>query len=481
MGCGPSVSGANTPRKVGVGDAHRYAYNNDHTLELGSQFGIGAGHFNTKRVLKRTESPPETLKLCTAVGQGDRQVTLKLFRREALEENLLKLETIVDAVPTAARLNNHYLLRLFHAFHSPTFRTWYLATSVFVVDVVHLLKSSFPDGFETSTAERIAVETALALDTLHKQDLVHGEFRAANVLVVPSGHVRVSLFPSTVLSTGPSEYYALDSVLYDAPRYERETPVGGPEGDDNVLAPPDDWWAFGCVVYELLCGKALFRVGANENALEDTDAVVRAKNADPVRVAALEKLPEDSRMYRMIQGLLMRDPQRRFGADHVFGGLVEGGGVDMKRLEYYEDPPCFDMDTLRLPPAVLEASELREVDDEENWELEVALLDKHHQSDAQAGLAAVLMGVLAEDDNSQKVNEITEFDELSAKWDCHNTVDKLKQFSINLKQDKFDKFVAYDAIVKNKTGRELDAENVKQFELLKATVEANHPEYEKQM
>ena len=79
MGCGPSVSGANTPRKVGVGDAHRYAYNNDHTVELSNQFGIGAGHFNTKRVLKRTEIPPETLKVCTAAGQGDLNLAVASF------------------------------------------------------------------------------------------------------------------------------------------------------------------------------------------------------------------------------------------------------------------------------------------------------------------------------------------------------------------------------------------------------------------
>ena len=54
-----------------------------------------------------------------------------------------------------------------------------------------------------------------------------------------------------------------------------------------------------------------------------------------------------------------------------------------------------------------------------------------------------------------------------------NTVDKLSKFSLNLKAEKFDKFVAYGSGVKAKTGRELDAENAKQFEMLKSVVQGN--------
>ena len=78
-----------------------------------------------------------------------------------------------------------------------------------------------------------------------------------------------------------------------------------------------------------------------------------------------------------------------------------------------------------------------------------------------------------DEDIALKKEEERHIESLCSRWDMANTVDKLSKFSLNLKAEKFDKFVAYGSDVKAKTGRVLDAENAKQFEMLKSVVEKN--------
>ena len=57
-----------------------------------SKFIIGSGNFSTTKLIKRTENPAESLKLCKFNGQGDRKVCLKLYKKEVLEGNTMLLE-----------------------------------------------------------------------------------------------------------------------------------------------------------------------------------------------------------------------------------------------------------------------------------------------------------------------------------------------------------------------------------------------------
>jgi serine/threonine protein kinase len=474
MGCTASktnekATAGGSPRRVGVGDSYKYEPAASGTDN--KSFAVDTGYFRTNYLIKLTDTPAESLRVCTVEGQADRQVCLKAFRREALEENPVKLEQTIEASRVAHDFENHYLLRLFHSFHSPTFRTWYLVTNPYAFDIVHLMSLNYRSGFDLETASRIGAEIVSGLDCLHKQGMVHGDLRAANVLITPSGHVRISMYPSYVLATGPNDIYALEDVLYDAPDGS-----SGSEDEEKVLSPKDDWWAFGCILYEILHGQALFRMGANENLNEDTESVQRAKSTNPVKVPESNKMASDSPMFSLIKNLLNHSAVERFDSEAIFSeptALNSGqAAVDWKNVEYFQGDACIDVETL----AGLAKDNKQFDDSNESWETEVSFLDRHHQTEAQEGLDEVLMGVLVDEgdeDIALKKEEERHIESLCSRWDMANTVDKLSKFSLNLKAEKFDKFVAYGSDVKAKTGRVLDAENAKQFEMLKSVVEKN--------
>ena len=103
-----------------------------------ASLSLGLKLFHYK-LIKRMESPAQSLKLCKFNGQGDRKVALKLYHRDTLEENTVLLEKIVDSSEAAVSIEHLYITRLFHSFRSPSSRVWYLCTAPFLVDLVHYI------------------------------------------------------------------------------------------------------------------------------------------------------------------------------------------------------------------------------------------------------------------------------------------------------------------------------------------------------
>jgi serine/threonine protein kinase len=166
-------------------------------------------------------------------------------------------------------------------------------------------------GLETSAALLIARQIAEALDAAHKKGIVHRDLKPANVKIGPDGTVKVLDFG---LATAP-----MDTVDADPTRNLRistgDAQEGFIAGTAGYMSPEQacgeavdrraDIWAFGCVLYEMLTGRALCAAGAL------SDAFAAASECGPDWRALPDDTPEEIR--RLLIRTLARDPEQRLG------------------------------------------------------------------------------------------------------------------------------------------------------------------------
>src|ERR1700694_2714200 len=127
----------------------------------------------------------------------------------------------------------------------------------------------------------IAKQIAEALEAAHEKGIIHRDLKSANVKLTPEGKVKVLDFglakafagdtSTEDMGTSPTLSMAatMQGVILGTAAYMSPEQAKGKQVDKRT-----DIWAFGCVLYELLTGKAAFH---GEDVTDILAAVVRAE------------------------------------------------------------------------------------------------------------------------------------------------------------------------------------------------------------
>ena len=173
---------------------------------------------------------------------------------------------------------------------------------------------------EQEEALRIAHQIADALAAAHEQGIVHRDLKPANVKITPGGVVKLLDFGlAKPLDEGNERLDRSGAVTATAGGTRAGTILGtaaymSPEQTRGLaLDGRTDVWAFGCVLFEMLTGRVVFR---------------GATNADTV-VAILERQPDwdalpartSASIRRVLQRCLEKDPNRRL--HHIADARLE--------------------------------------------------------------------------------------------------------------------------------------------------------------
>jgi hypothetical protein len=86
-----------------------------------------------------------------------------------------------------------------------------------------------------------------------------------------------------------------------------------------AYGPSVDWWAIGCVLYEMLAGRPAFK----EDDIRRQNERILASKYHPIQGTFIDKMTKDT-----IGQFLVKDPRERLGCNH-------GGVTHVKELAFF--------------------------------------------------------------------------------------------------------------------------------------------------
>ena len=165
--------------------------------------------------------------------------------------------------------------------------------------------------FTKDRAKFYSIELLLAIEVLHKNNMVYRDLKPENILMDKDGHLKISDFGlSKILDDMNDKIFTLcGTPQYIAPE------VIYKQGYDKGI----DWWSFGCVFYEMLTGHLPYKIPRNQKL---------SHKLFEVEV----KYPKDfdTNLVDLLKRLLSVDPKNRLG-----NGTKDA--EEIKSHPYYKD------------------------------------------------------------------------------------------------------------------------------------------------
>lgn len=160
---------------------------------------------------------------------------------------------------------------------------------------------------ESIEAVRIAKEIASALESAHRNNLVHCDIKPHNILVMPDGHIKVTDFGIARAVSASTMTYSgsvMGSVHYFSPEQAKGT----------VITTKSDVYSLGVVLYEMLTGQLPF------NGETSVSIALKHLQEEPVPIRQLKpSIPPV--LEAIVQKAMSKDPADRPSSTELYADL----------------------------------------------------------------------------------------------------------------------------------------------------------------
>eukprot|EP00696_Hemimastix_kukwesjijk_P018859 gnl/Hemi2/7919_TR2732_c0_g11_i1.p1 gnl/Hemi2/7919_TR2732_c0_g11~~gnl/Hemi2/7919_TR2732_c0_g11_i1.p1 ORF type:complete len:403 (-),score=65.14 gnl/Hemi2/7919_TR2732_c0_g11_i1:211-1419(-) len=178
------------------------------------------------------------VKLCKF--RGDNKFYAIKILKKAHIIRLKQLDHILSEKNLLSRLAHPFIVRMYASFQDD----FYLYIVLELIAGGELFTYLQTMGrFEQNTARFYAAQIVLAMEYMHKQDIIYRDLKPENILISPQGYVKVTDFgfakivrDRTWTLCGTPEYLAPEIIQS--------------KGHNRAV----DWWALGILIYEMLAG-----------------------------------------------------------------------------------------------------------------------------------------------------------------------------------------------------------------------------------
>lgn len=207
---------------------------------------------------------------------------LKMMTKEKIYTE--KLEVYIQTEKEVMSiLNSDFIVKLYSAFQTPQHFCLLMdycagGTLADVLNKTRCLSESRAKGYLT--------EVLIALETLHKFNILYRDLKPENILIDDSGHIKITDFGLSKqgISDDQSAKSFCGTVSYLAPEVSKKGKYG----------KSADWYAFGVLMFEMLTGRV-----PNPNGMNSKEFRVPKYISDSGR--------------KLIEGLLCAEPKCRVG------------------------------------------------------------------------------------------------------------------------------------------------------------------------
>jgi len=299
------------------------------------------------KCLERQPVTYKTFRMYRVLGKGgfgevcacQTRSTGKMYACKKLEKKRIKKrrgETmVITEKQILQKVNSRFVVNLAYAFEMKDALCLVLTIMEGGDLKFHIYNMGGEPGFPEERCRFYACEIILGLGHLHKEGIVYRDCKPENILLDSKGHVRISdLGLAVEIPEGDAVRGRVGTVGYMAPEII--------DNEKYTFSP--DWFSLGCLIYEMIEGRAPFRQRKEKVKREEVDRRVKEVAEDYND----ERFTPASRS--LCEGLLQKSPSNRLGCSRGRHGVMEVkihpwfNSVNWRRMEAGRAKPSFEPD-----------------------------------------------------------------------------------------------------------------------------------------
>jgi len=165
--------------------------------------------------------------------------------------------------------------------------------------------------FSSGEASRIILSVARVLDYIHGLEVVHCDLKPSNIIMEYGDPVLIDFGLSTTSGDTETVFGSSSGTLdYIAPELLDKATFG-----KYMNSPCRDWWALGCIAFNLFSGKRIFK--------ESSSQVLAAGIYRGREQKVIGRVLAGNKGLKMVKALLERDPEKRASSKKQLEDLIE--------------------------------------------------------------------------------------------------------------------------------------------------------------